>query len=58
MLLKYLLPLSEIIIDFFDQVKSLSSGYARYDNIINTVIYSCSFDYEDAGYQAANLVKV
>ena len=29
-LLKYKLPLSEVVVDFFDQVKSLSSGYARY----------------------------
>ena len=29
-LLKYQLPLSEVVMDFFDQVKSLSSGYARY----------------------------
>ena len=29
-MLKYLLPLSEIVVDFYDQVKSISSGYARY----------------------------
>ena len=29
-MLKYLLPLSEVVVDFIDQVKSLSSGYARY----------------------------
>ena len=29
-MLKYLLPLSEIVIDFYDQVKTISSGYARY----------------------------
>ena len=28
-MLKYLLPLSEVVVDFFDQIKSLSSGYAR-----------------------------
>ena len=28
-LVKYLLPLSEVVIDFNDLVKSLSSGYAR-----------------------------
>uniref|UniRef100_UPI00358F93D5 translation factor GUF1, mitochondrial n=1 Tax=Myxine glutinosa TaxID=7769 RepID=UPI00358F93D5 len=43
--LKYLLPLSEIISDFYDVLKSLSSGYA-------------SFDYEDAGFQGADLVRV
>ena len=31
-MLKYLLPLSEIVVDFYDQVKSISSGYARYGN--------------------------
>ncbi|XP_029142927.1 translation factor GUF1, mitochondrial-like, partial [Protobothrops mucrosquamatus] len=41
----YLFPLNEIVVDFFDALKSLSSGYA-------------SFDYEDAGYQPADLVKV
>lgn len=39
------LPLSEIVTDFFDQLKSRSSGYA-------------SFDYEDAGYKASDLVKM
>uniref|UniRef100_A0A8C4QZ74 GTP binding elongation factor GUF1 n=1 Tax=Eptatretus burgeri TaxID=7764 RepID=A0A8C4QZ74_EPTBU len=43
--LKYLLPLSEIVSDFYDVLKSLSSGYA-------------SFDYEDAGFQGADLVRV
>ncbi|PVD37926.1 hypothetical protein C0Q70_00528 [Pomacea canaliculata] len=38
-------PLNEILVDFFDDLKSLTSGYA-------------SFDYEDAGYQPATLVKV
>uniref|UniRef100_A0A0C9RM51 Translation factor GUF1 homolog, mitochondrial n=1 Tax=Fopius arisanus TaxID=64838 RepID=A0A0C9RM51_9HYME len=44
-ILQFILPLSEIIIDFHDGLKSLSSGYA-------------SFDYEDHGYVATNLVKV
>ncbi|XP_036273177.2 translation factor GUF1, mitochondrial isoform X2 [Pipistrellus kuhlii] len=44
-MLKYLLPLNEIVVDFYDSLKSLSSGYA-------------SFDYEDAGYQTAELVKM
>ncbi|XP_014286074.1 translation factor GUF1 homolog, mitochondrial [Halyomorpha halys] len=44
-LLKFSFPLSEIIVDFHDRLKSLSSGFA-------------SFDYEDAGYVASNLVKI
>ncbi|XP_060102299.1 translation factor GUF1, mitochondrial isoform X3 [Heteronotia binoei] len=44
-MMKYLFPLNEIVVDFYDALKSLSSGYA-------------SFDYEDAGYQAADLVKM
>ncbi|XP_074760826.1 translation factor GUF1, mitochondrial isoform X2 [Athene noctua] len=44
-ILKYLFPLNEIVVDFYDALKSLSSGYA-------------SFDYEDAGYQAADLIKM
>uniref|UniRef100_A0ABI7XV95 Tr-type G domain-containing protein n=1 Tax=Felis catus TaxID=9685 RepID=A0ABI7XV95_FELCA len=44
-MLKYLFPLNEIVVDFYDSLKSLSSGYA-------------SFDYEDAGYQTAELVKM
>ena len=45
MIVQYLLPLNEIIMDFHDGLKSLSSGYA-------------SFDYEDYGYQPSNIVKV
>ncbi|CAH2300115.1 translation factor GUF1, mitochondrial [Pelobates cultripes] len=44
-MLKYLFPLNEIVLDFYDSLKSMSSGYA-------------SFDYEDAGYQTADLVKM
>lgn len=44
-ILKYKLPLNEVASDFYDQLKSLSSGYA-------------SFDYEDAQYQEADLVKM
>ena len=44
-LLKFLFPLSEIIVDFHDKLKSISSGFA-------------SFDYETAGYEISNLVKV
>jgi GTP-binding protein LepA len=43
--LKYTLPLGEIIFDFFDQLKSRTRGYA-------------SLDYEPAGEQVADLVKV
>ncbi|KAG2020059.1 Guf1 protein [Coprinopsis cinerea AmutBmut pab1-1] len=39
------LPLSEIVTDFFDQLKSRSSGFA-------------SFDYEDAGYKKSDLAKM
>jgi elongation factor 4 len=44
-LFKYKFPLAEIIVDFYDKLKSLSSGYA-------------SFDYEESGYEAADLVKL
>ncbi|XP_072108875.1 translation factor Guf1, mitochondrial isoform X4 [Mobula birostris] len=44
-MMQYQFPLNEIVVDFYDSLKSLSSGYA-------------SFDYEDAGYQAADLTKL
>ncbi len=44
-LLKYELPLNEIIYDFFDALKSRSRGYA-------------SFDYDIKGYQPSQLVKL
>ena len=41
----YTLPLAEILLDFFDKLKSSTKGYA-------------SFDYEFAGYELSELVKV
>jgi GTP-binding protein LepA len=43
--LVYRVPLAEVVVDFFDQLKSRSQGYA-------------SLDYEPVGYGASNLVKV
>jgi GTP-binding protein LepA len=43
--IRYTMPLAEIIFDFFDQLKSRTRGFA-------------SLDYEQAGEQQANLVKV
>ncbi|GAA2834176.1 translation elongation factor 4 [Crossiella cryophila] len=43
--LRYTMPLAEIIYDFFDSLKSRTRGYA-------------SLDYEEAGEQASDLVKV
>ncbi len=43
--LTYDMPLSEIVYDFFDQLKSRTKGYA-------------SFDYEISGYKKSNLVKM
>ncbi|MBR6327481.1 MAG: translation elongation factor 4, partial [Alphaproteobacteria bacterium] len=41
----YHIPLNEIVFDFYDRLKSITSGYA-------------SFDYELTGYQESDLVKV
>lgn len=43
--LVYRIPLAEVVMDFFDQLKSRTQGYA-------------SLDYEPIGYDAAELVKV
>jgi GTP-binding protein LepA len=44
-MLRYQMPLSEVIVDFYDQLKSRSQGYA-------------SLDYEFAEYRAADLVRL
>ena len=44
-LLTYTMPLAEVIVDFYDQLKSRTQGYA-------------SLDYSFAGYQEADLVKL
>ncbi len=43
--LHYLLPLGEIVIDFYDKLKSISKGYA-------------SFDYHHEGFRTSKLVKL
>jgi translation elongation factor EF-4 len=44
-MLQYRIPLNEIVVDFHDTLKSLSSGYA-------------SFDYEDDDYEKTEIVKL
>ena len=44
-LMRFHMPLAELIVDYYDQLKSRTAGYA-------------SMDYEEAGYRPANLVKV
>ena len=44
-IVEYNLPLSEIILDFYDKLKSVSSGYA-------------SFDYEPYEYRSSDMVKI
>ncbi|HVE14521.1 MAG TPA: translation elongation factor 4, partial [Elusimicrobiota bacterium] len=45
MIIRYALPLSEIVLDFYDKLKSVSKGYA-------------SFDYQEAGFKESDLVKL
>lgn len=44
-MIKYLLPLAEIVLDFYDRLKSLSHGYA-------------SLDYDYVGHRQSDLVKL
>ncbi|XP_047311682.1 translation factor GUF1 homolog, mitochondrial [Impatiens glandulifera] len=44
-LMKYRIPLREIVVDFYNELKSITSGYA-------------TFDYEDDEYQVSDLVKL
>lgn len=45
LIIQYKLPLNEIVVDFYDALKSLSSGYA-------------TFDYEDLGFEPSDIVKL
>jgi GTP-binding protein LepA len=44
-MMRFEMPLAELIVDYYDQLKSRTQGYA-------------SMDYEEIGYRPANLVKV
>lgn len=44
-MMRYRLPLAEVVTDFYDELKSRTSGYA-------------TFDYEDNGYEESDLVKM
>ena len=43
-MIEYYLPLAEVVFDFYDRLKSITSGYA-------------SFDYEFKDYQVSDLVR-
>ena len=43
--ISYILPLNEVVVDFYDKLKSVTKGYS-------------SFDYEHAGFQPNDLVKL
>jgi GTP-binding protein LepA len=43
--MRFIMPLAEILFDFYDKLKSITRGYA-------------SFDYEEAGFQETHLVKL
>lgn len=45
LLMKYKIPLNEVVIDLFEVLKNITSGYA-------------SYDYEDAGHQVNSIVKL
>src|SRR5678815_3038542 len=44
-LMRFELPLAELIVDYYDQLKTRTAGYA-------------SMDYEEIGYRTANLVRL
>ena len=44
-IMQFKFPMNEIAVDFYDALKSVSSGYA-------------SFDYEENGYEQSDIVKV
>lgn len=58
------MPLSEIVTDFFDQLKSRTSGFASFECVYLLLHFQSGLDraifvsYEDAGYQKSDLAKV